>query len=49
MGIDDCYQLRLRGEGEMAPNDGEPGDLYVMVHVAPNPLFVRDGDYLYRV
>jgi molecular chaperone DnaJ len=49
MGIDDGYQLRLRGEGEMAPNDGEPGDLYVMVHVAPNPLFVRDGDDLYRV
>jgi molecular chaperone DnaJ len=49
MGIDDGYQLRLRGEGEMAPNDGDPGDLYVMVHVAPNPLFVRDGDDLYRV
>ncbi len=49
MGIDDGYQLRLRGEGEMAPNNGEPGDLYVMVHVAPNPLFVRDGDDLYRV
>ena len=49
MGIDDGYQLRLRGEGEMAPNDGTPGDLYVMVHVLQNPLFVREGDDLYRV
>ena len=39
MGIDDGYQLRLRGEGEMASNDGEAGDLYVMVHVLQNQLF----------
>ena len=49
MGIDDGYQLRLRGEGEMAPNDGEAGDLYVLVHIAPNQLFMRDGDDLYHV
>jgi molecular chaperone DnaJ len=49
MGIDDGYQLRLRGEGEIAAMDGEPGDLYVIVHVLPNQLFVRDGDDLYRV
>ncbi len=49
MGIDDGYQLRLRGEGEMAANDGEPGDLYVIVHVLPSQLFVRDGDDLYLV
>ncbi|XHH09470.1 MAG: molecular chaperone DnaJ [Candidatus Bathyarchaeia archaeon] len=49
MGIDDGSQLRLRGEGEMAANGGEPGDLYVIVHVLPNQLFVREGDDLYRV
>ena len=49
MGIDEGYQLRLRGEGEMAPNDGEAGDLYVLVHIAPNQLFMRDGDDLYHV
>jgi molecular chaperone DnaJ len=49
MGIDDGYQLRLRGEGETGPNNGEPGDLYVQVHIAPNELFIREGDDLYHV
>lgn len=49
MGIDEGYQLRLRGEGEMAPNDGEPGDLYVLVHIKPNQLFMREGDDLWHV
>jgi molecular chaperone DnaJ len=48
-GISDDSQLRLRGEGEMAPNNGQPGDLYVIVNVLPSQLFVRDGDDLYRV
>jgi len=49
IGIDDGYQLRLRGEGEMPPNGGEPGDLYVLVHLLPNELFTRDGDDLLYV
>jgi molecular chaperone DnaJ len=49
MGIDDGAQLRLRGEGEMGGNDGEAGDLYVIVHVLPNQNFVREGDDLYCV
>jgi molecular chaperone DnaJ len=44
VGIDDGYQLRLRGEGEMAPNGGSPGDLYVLVHIVPHELFKREGD-----
>jgi molecular chaperone DnaJ len=48
-GIDEGYQLRLRGEGEMAPNGGEPGDLYVLVHIAPHNLFMREGDDLWHV
>jgi molecular chaperone DnaJ len=48
-GIDDSYQLRLRGEGEMAANNGESGDLYVVVHVLPSNDFIREGDDLYRV
>ncbi|MEM3880619.1 MAG: molecular chaperone DnaJ, partial [Candidatus Bathyarchaeia archaeon] len=48
-GIDEGYQLRLRGEGEMAPNGGEPGDLYVLVHIAPHKLFMREGDDLWYV
>jgi molecular chaperone DnaJ len=48
-GIDEGYQLRLRGEGDMAGNGGEPGDLYVLVHILPHDLFVRDGDDLHYV
>jgi molecular chaperone DnaJ len=46
-GIDEGYQLRLRGEGNMAENDGEAGDLYVQVHILPHELFVRDEDDLH--
>jgi molecular chaperone DnaJ len=49
VGIDEGYQLRLRGEGNMAGDNGEPGDLYVLVHIAPHELFMRDGDNLHYV
>ena len=49
VGIDEGYQLRLRGEGEMAPNGGSPGDLYVLVHILPHELFMREGDDLWYV
>jgi molecular chaperone DnaJ len=49
LGIDEGYQLRLRGEGEMAPNGGSPGDLYVLVHIVPHELFMREGDNLLYV
>jgi len=48
-GIDEGYQLRLRGEGGVAPNGGETGDLYVLVHIAQHELFIREGDDLWHV
>ena len=48
-GIDEGYQLRLRGEGEMAQNGDESGDLYVQIHILPNDLFIREGDDLLHV
>jgi molecular chaperone DnaJ len=48
-GIDEGYQLRLRGEGETPANLGETGDLYVIVHVKQHPQFVREGDDLWHV
>jgi molecular chaperone DnaJ len=48
-GIDEGYQLRLRGEGEMAASNGEPGDLYVVVHVKPNPQFIREAEDLWYI
>jgi len=45
-GIDDGYQLRLRDEGEMPPERGIPGDLYVNIHLTPHRHFRRVGDNL---
>jgi molecular chaperone DnaJ len=45
-GIDEGYQLRLQGQGEMSPESESPGDLYVLIHVAPHPYFKRDEDDL---
>jgi molecular chaperone DnaJ len=42
-GVDTGSRLRLRGEGEVAGNGGEPGDLFVTVRVAEHPLFLREG------
>jgi molecular chaperone DnaJ len=49
IGIDEGYQLRLRGEGDMPGDGGEPGDLYVLVHIIPHQLFMRDGDDLHYI
>ena len=48
-GIDEGNQLRLRGEGEVTEIGGEPGDLYVIVHIKPNQQFLREGDDLWYV
>jgi molecular chaperone DnaJ len=48
-GIDEGYQLRLRGEGDMVGDGGEGGDLYVVVHIKPNQQFLREGDDLWYV
>lgn len=48
-GIDEGYQLRLRGEGETPPDRGETGDLYVVVHIKQNPQFIREGDDLWHI
>lgn len=49
IGIEDGYQLRLRGEGGLTDTNGEPGDLYVQVNIKPNKTFERDGDNLWHV
>jgi molecular chaperone DnaJ len=40
-GVDGGMQIRLSGEGEPGANGGPPGNLYVVVHVAPHPQFRR--------
>lgn len=46
-GIDEGYQLRLRGEGDRTESGGVAGDLYVLVHILPHEQFIRDGDDLH--
>jgi molecular chaperone DnaJ len=43
-GIHDNQRIRLAGEGHAGSRGGRAGDLYVEVHVRPDPRFVRDGN-----
>ncbi len=45
-GADTGTRLRVSGEGEPGTNGGRQGDLYVVIHVRPNSVFVRDGNDL---
>jgi molecular chaperone DnaJ len=46
-GVDSGSRLRLVGEGEMGPQGGTPGDLYVVISVKPHSLFKREGEDIY--
>jgi molecular chaperone DnaJ len=46
-GIAEGQRLRIQGEGEHGTLGGPPGDLYVVVHVRPHPVFHREGDDLF--
>jgi len=43
-GIHDGQRIRLTGEGHAGASGGRAGDLFVLVHVRPDPRFVREGD-----
>jgi molecular chaperone DnaJ len=45
-GIYDGATLRISGEGEAGGRGAEPGDLYVLVRVKPDPRFERHEDDL---
>jgi molecular chaperone DnaJ len=40
-GVNDGQRIRLKGRGGPGRNGGPAGDLYVVVHVAPDPVFGR--------
>jgi molecular chaperone DnaJ len=48
-GVADGDRVRVPGKGNAGARGGEPGDLYLLVHVAPHPVFRRDGDDLHMV
>lgn len=43
-GIDDGNGIRITGEGDAGSRGGSPGNLYVVVSVAPHKLYTREGD-----
>jgi molecular chaperone DnaJ len=45
-GVRDGSRIRLAGKGEPGPRGGPAGDLYLITHVAPSPVFARKGDNL---
>jgi molecular chaperone DnaJ len=48
-GIADQQRIRLTGRGHAGERGGPPGDLYVLVAVAEDERFVRDGNHLVSV
>jgi molecular chaperone DnaJ len=46
-GVDEGDRIRLSGEGEAGVNGGPPGDLYVVIHIRPHPVFTRDHNDLH--
>jgi molecular chaperone DnaJ len=45
-GVRDGGRIRLAGKGEPGPGGGPAGDLYLIVHVSPSPVFARKGNNL---
>ena len=43
-GVDTGSKLRLAGEGEAGIRGGGYGDLYIVIHVKPHPIFQRQED-----
>ncbi len=42
-GADTGMRLRVPGAGEISPNGGKPGNLFIVIHVRDHPIFKRDG------
>ena len=48
-GVDSGYKIKIPNAGEPAKSviGGEPGDLYIILNILPDPIFIRRGDDLY--
>ncbi|MGI8468446.1 MAG: molecular chaperone DnaJ [Pyrinomonadaceae bacterium] len=46
-GVETGSRLRVNGEGEAGTNNGQSGDLFVVIHVKEHELFERQGANLY--
>lgn len=43
-GVTDGQKIRIRGKGGAGESGGPAGDLFVVVHVTPDPVFTREGN-----
>jgi molecular chaperone DnaJ len=48
-GISDGDRVRVAAKGNAGAHGGQPGDLFIAVHVTPHTLFRREGDDLHMV
>jgi molecular chaperone DnaJ len=48
-GIHDGQRIRLNGQGHAGSHGARPGDVYVQVHVRPDPRFVREGNDIFSM
>ncbi len=46
-GVEDGKRVVIPGQGDVGPNGGPPGDLYVFIRVRPHEYFEREGNDLY--
>jgi len=46
-GTRDKQKIKLKGKGSPGINGGQPGDLFITIHISPNPDFVRKGNNVY--
>jgi molecular chaperone DnaJ len=46
-GVEDGTRIRYQEQGDVGPNGGPPGDLYVVLDVKPHPFFEREGKDLH--
>lgn len=48
-GVKENQKLKLNQEGDVPPNNGVAGDLYVIINIQPHPFFTRDeNDVLFE-
>ena len=45
-GVKEGSKVRVAGKGEPGLNGGQPGDLYLIIHVKAHPFLKREGDDL---
>jgi len=46
-GVKDGSRVRVAGKGEPGLNGGQPGHLYLIVHITSHPFLKREGDNLF--